>query len=76
LISQSVLRDQNASLQEMVLSSPLSLRGLLLGRYLGALGVGLVVASAIYMGLMMAPVLEWIGALPSEAVGPTPSAPK
>ena len=72
LFSQTVMRDQQASLNEMVLATPSSLRALFIGRYFGALGVGLLLASSMFVGLASAPLLASLGILPADAVGPIP----
>ena len=72
LFSQALMRDRQASLSEMMLVSPVSLKALFVGRYLGALGVGLLLASAIFTGLASAPLLALLGILPADSVGRTP----
>ncbi|MDN3379501.1 MULTISPECIES: hypothetical protein [unclassified Pseudoalteromonas] len=72
IFAQIVVRDRSAELHEVVLSSPISLRLLLAARFSGALVVAVFLGSSICAGLLMAPLLVTIGALPPDAVGPVP----
>jgi len=46
LFAQAITRDRSANLHEVVLAAPLSLRALLLGRWLGAVGAACLLASS------------------------------
>lgn len=72
VFAQPVLRDRTVQLQEVVLAAPVSLRCLLTARYLGALGVALVLGSSQVLGFILAPVLEALGAVPAGSVAATP----
>ena len=72
LFAQAVVRDRSARLHEVVLSAPVSLPGLLAGRYLGALAAALLLIAAAGVGFLLVPVLGVVGLLPPEAVGPAP----
>lgn len=72
VFSQPVVRDRAARLQEIVLAAPVSLRQLLTARYLGALGVALVVGSSQIAGFLLAPLLEWLGAIPAGSTAAAP----
>jgi hypothetical protein len=72
IFAQPVLRDRRALLHEVVLAAPVSLRALLLGRYVGALGVAALLGAAQAAGFLLAPSLELLGAVPAGAIGPTP----
>jgi hypothetical protein len=72
VFAQPILRDHKAQLHEVVLAAPISLRGLLTARYLGALGVALVIGCSQIAGFLIAPVLEWSGGVPSGSFAPAP----
>ncbi|WP_402718059.1 hypothetical protein [Janthinobacterium rivuli] len=72
VFAQPVMRDRQAQLQELVMAAPVSLRALLLGRFLGAAAVAMLLGSSQVLGFLMAPVLEWLGIVPAGSVGPTP----
>ncbi|RFA28585.1 ABC transporter permease [Alkalilimnicola ehrlichii] len=72
VFAQAIVRDRSAQLHEVVLAAPIPLRRWLLARYVGALGVALVLGSSQVAGFLLAPGLEWIGALPAGSVGATP----
>ncbi|WP_031386391.1 ABC transporter permease family protein [Desulfonatronum thiodismutans] len=72
VFAQPIVRDRTAQLHEVVLAAPISLRRLLAARYVGALGVGLVVGSSQVVGFLVAPVLEWMGAIPRGSLAPMP----
>ncbi len=72
VFAQPVVRDRQASLHEFVLTTPVSLRALLLGRYLGALGVGLLLGLSQLAGFLLSPLLELFGLVPQGSIGPTP----
>ena len=72
VFAQPVLRDRGVQLHEVVLAAPVSLRGLLLARYLGALGVALVLGSSQVLGFLLAPLLEALGAVPAGSVAAAP----
>jgi hypothetical protein len=64
--------ERQAQLHELVLTAPRSLRQLLLARYLGALGVALVLGTAQFLGFCLAPVMEAMGTIPTGSVAATP----
>lgn len=72
VFSQPVMRDRQAQLQELVMAAPVSLRALLYGRFVGASGVAVLLGSSQMLGFLLAPLLEWLGAVPAGSVGPTP----
>lgn len=72
LFSRAVTRDLDARLHEVVLAAPVSLTHLFIGRYLGALGVGLILGLATPLGFLVVHPLQWVGALPAHLVGPPP----
>lgn len=72
IFAQPIVRDRNARLHEIVLAAPRPLRQLLLARYLGALGVALVLGTSQFLGFLLAPVLEAIGAIPPGSVAAAP----
>ncbi|WP_394843143.1 hypothetical protein LZC95_39590 [Pendulispora brunnea] len=74
VFAQVVTRDRAASLHELVLTTPVSLRGLLLSRYAGALGLAVILGSSSSIGFLLVPALAKLGAFPAEAVRPTPYA--
>ncbi|WP_437711625.1 ABC transporter permease [Sorangium sp. So ce448] len=72
IFAQVVTRDRAAGLHELVLSAPVSLRGLLISRYIGAVGLACILGSASSLGFLLVPGLAALGVFPREAVGPTP----
>lgn len=72
VFAQPIVRDRNAQLHELVLAAPLSLRSLLAARYLGALGVALVLGTSQILGFLCAPLLQAIGAVPPGSVAAAP----
>lgn len=72
VFAQPVVRDRAVQLHEVVLAAPCSLRGLLVARYLGALGVALVLGSSQVLGFLLAPLLEALGAVPPGSVASAP----
>lgn len=72
VFAQPVVRDRDAQLHEVVLAAPVSLRQLLAARYLGALGVALLLGTSQVLGFLLAPLLEVAGILPPGAVATTP----
>jgi|GEM_PF-850011 len=72
VFSRIVTRDRDARLQEVVLSSPVSLRALLVARFVGATGTACVLGVAGVIGFLAAQPLAAIGAIPPTAVGPVP----
>lgn len=72
IFAQPILRDRKAHLDEIVLAAPPSLRQLLAARYVGALGVALAVGTSQILGFLLAPVLEFMGAVPAGSVAPAP----
>ncbi len=72
LFAQIIVRDRSAQLHEVVLASPVSLPWLIAARFTGALVVAVFLGSSICVGLLLAPLLVTLGALPADAVGPVP----
>ena len=72
LFAQVVVRDRAASLHEVVLSAPVSLRALLAGRYVGAVGLACVLSLATGIGFLLVPPLGALGLFPPDTVGPQP----
>lgn len=72
VFAQPVVRDRAVQLHEVVLAVPCSLRRLLVARYLGALGVALVLGSSQVLGFLAAPLLEALGAVPVGSVAAAP----
>jgi len=72
VFSQIVLRDRNANLHENVLCAPVSLTGLLLARYVGALLIAVLIGMAMPLGILLVPVLGWLGWIAPDLVGPHP----
>ncbi|THF58623.1 ABC transporter permease family protein [Pseudothauera rhizosphaerae] len=72
VFAQPIVRDRGVRLQEIVLAAPVSLRALLAARYVGALGVALVLGTSQIAGFLCAPLLEAAGALPPGSVAPLP----
>lgn len=72
VFAQPIVRDRQALLHEVVLAAPVSLRTLLVGRYLGALGTALLLGTSQVLGFLLAPLLENLGWVPAGAMGPTP----
>lgn len=72
VFAQPIVRDRQAQLHEVVLAAPVSLRTLLAARYLGALGVALLLGTSQILGFLAAPLLEMAGALPPGSVAATP----
>lgn len=72
VFAQPIVRDRTARLQEIVLAAPVSLRALLAARYVGALGVALLLGTSQIAGFLLAPLLEAAGALPPGSVAPAP----
>jgi len=72
VFAQPVVRDRSAYLHELILAAPVSLPALLLGRYLGAVAVAVMLGLAQGVGFVLAPVLEWAGIVPAGSVAATP----
>jgi len=72
VFAQAIVRDRSAHLDEVVLAMPVNLSALILARYLGALGVALVIGSSQIAGFLAAPVLEWFAAIPPGSVAAPP----
>lgn len=72
VFAQPILRDREAGLHEVVLAAPVSLRQLLAGRFLGALGIALVLGSSQIVGFLVAPLLEWLGVVPPHSFAAVP----
>lgn len=72
VFAQPIVRDRNAHLHELVLAAPVSLHGLLWGRFLGATAVAAVLGASQMAGFLLAPLLEWVGAVPAGSMAQTP----
>ena len=72
VFAQAVVRDRHAQLQEIILSAPRPLRQMLLARYVGALGVALILGSSQVIGFLLAPLMEALGAIPPGSVAAAP----
>ncbi|MEN0064131.1 MAG: hypothetical protein AAGA48_18415 [Myxococcota bacterium] len=72
LFASAALRDRHAGMHELVLSTPISLPELLSGRFLGALGLAVLLGAASPVAFLMVHPLHALGALPADAVGPVP----
>ena len=72
VFAQVVTRDRKARLHELVLAAPLSVPRLFLARYLGALALGVGLGLVALLGFLIVHPLQAAGALPPNAVGPTP----
>lgn len=72
VFSQIVLRDRHANLHENVLCTPVSLTGLIVARYIGALVIAMIIGIAMPLGMLLVPVLGWAGLIPAELVAPHP----
>lgn len=72
IFAQPVLRDQQASLHEIVFTAPIDVRTLMWGRFFGALVLATILSSSVLFGFLIAPGLELIGWLPSGSFAPTP----
>lgn len=72
VFAQPIVRDRQAQLHEVVFAAPVSLRQLLAARYVGALGVALVLGTSQILGFLLAPVLEALGAVPPGSVAAAP----
>lgn len=72
VFSQPIVRDRNAHLHEIVLAAPVSLQGLLLGRFLGVTAVAAILGASQIAGFLLAPGLEWAGTVPAGSMGRTP----
>jgi hypothetical protein len=75
VFSQTIARDRAASLHEVVFAAPVSLPGLIMARYAGALVLGCVLGSSSSVAFLLVPALAALGVLPADAVGPTPYGP-
>ena len=74
VFAQVVARDRSARLQEVVLATPVSMKGLFLSRYVGALGLALILGSSSSLALLLVPLMAKIGVFPEGTIGPTPFA--
>lgn len=70
--AQAVTRDRAATLHEIVLTAPLSLRGLLLVRFAGATVLACLLGASTAIAVLLVPVLGTAGLIPADAVGPVP----
>lgn len=72
VFAQPLLRDRQADLHEVVLSLPICLPALLWGRFIGAALVSALLASALIVGFIAAPVLGWLGLVPAGSIAALP----
>ncbi|MEO0812684.1 MAG: ABC transporter permease, partial [Myxococcota bacterium] len=72
LFSRVVSRDRDALLNEIVLSTPTSLKQLMVARYVGAALLASLLGLVSPLGFLIVHPLDAIGALPAGSVGPTP----
>ena len=72
LFGRIVTRDRDAQLHELVLSTPTSLRALLLGRYLGTVALASLLGVSAPLGFLIVGPMGAAGMLPPDAVGPVP----
>lgn len=72
LFSRAVTRDRDARLHEVVLAAPICLPQLIVGRYLGVLGVAVLLGLSTPLGFLVVHPLEMLGALPAGIIGPPP----
>ncbi|RMH93596.1 ABC transporter permease [Lysobacter pythonis] len=72
LFAQPIRRDRVACLHEVIYAAPFGLRGWLLARFCGALGVAVLVGCTYVAGFLLVPVLGTLGWVPAEAIGPVP----
>lgn len=72
--AQTVARDRSARLTEVILTCPVSARGLFVARYLGATGIALILGSSSAFALLLAEAMGRAGLFPMGVIGPTPLA--
>lgn len=72
IFAQPILRDRSASLHEAVLTTPVNLKILLLGRFLGACLLGMLLGSSVLFGFFVAPLLETVGWMPAGSFSSPP----
>ncbi|WP_062274529.1 ABC transporter permease [Acetobacter cerevisiae] len=72
VFAQPIVRDRRVHLAEITLTTPVSLKAVLLGRFLGATGIALVLGSSQAVGFLLAPVLDIVGLIPTGTMGPPP----
>ncbi|MFD2112667.1 ABC transporter permease [Thiorhodococcus fuscus] len=72
VFAQPIVRDRSARLNELVLTAPVPLAGWLTARFVGALGIALLLGSSQIVGFLAAPLLEWVGAVPAGSIAPAP----
>ncbi|MCG8423584.1 MAG: ABC transporter permease [Proteobacteria bacterium] len=72
VFAQVVTRDRVARLHELVLCAPVSLPGLIVARYVGALGIACILGASSSIALLLVPALSAIGMISPALVGPTP----
>lgn len=72
LFGRIVTRDRDAQLHELVLSTPNSLRALLLGRYLGTVALASLLGASAPLGFLIVGPMGAAGMLLPDAVGPVP----
>lgn len=70
LFAQTIVRERQAGLHELVPATPRPLYQLLLGRYLGAFGVACILGLSQAAGLLLSPVLVWVGWVPAGEIMP------
>ncbi len=72
MFAQPITRDRVANLHELVLSAPLSLRALLVGRWVGVVAAACVLSTSTTLAFLLAPSLEMIGATPPGSFASPP----
>ena len=72
LFSRAVTRDRDARLHEVVLASPISLPHLIVGRYLGVLGVAVFLGLSSPFGFLIVHPMQMLGVLPESLVAAPP----
>ncbi|MEM9879661.1 MAG: hypothetical protein AAF862_10350, partial [Pseudomonadota bacterium] len=74
VFSRTVLRDREAVLHEIVLSSQAPLVQLIIGRYLGAIGIAILLSMNVIIGFILLSAAPLMGLVPAEYIGPMPLA--
>ncbi|MEM1350046.1 MAG: ABC transporter permease, partial [Myxococcota bacterium] len=72
MFGRVVMRDRDATLHEVVLSAPVSLRALVVGRWLGVSVAGWMLGLSTPLAFVVAPGLEVLGAAPAGSFGAVP----
>lgn len=72
LYSRVVSRDRDALLHEIVLSTPRSVRQLMVGRFVGAAALASLLGLVSPLGFLIVHPLDALGAFPAGSLGPAP----